>query len=256
MRLKEKVAIITGSTSGIGRATAILFAQEGAKVVITGRRSEVGENTVQEIERRKREAIFIKADVSEIQQVKNLVKRTIKTFGKIDILLNNAGIHPGSARKPLAECSVEDWDKIMGVNVRGIFLTCKYVIPQMIKNGGGVIINTSSQLAFRVIKDRGIYSTSKGAIITLTKALAIDYSVYHIRVNCICPGIVETEMAMPIIQEARNDAQGWQRLVAKYPIGRIGKPEDIAHAALFLASDESNWITGSCLMVDGGYTAQ
>ncbi len=256
MRLKEKVAIITGSTSGIGKATAILFAREGAKVVVTGRRSEVGENTVQEIQMGKEEAIFIKTDVSETQQVKALVKRTIKTFGKIDILVNNAGIHPGSSRKPFADCSVEDWDRIMSVNVRGIFLTCKYVIPQMINNGGGVIINTSSQLALRAIKDRGIYSTSKGAIITLTKAMAIDYAAYHIRVNCICPGIVETEMAMPIIQEARKDAQGWERLIAKYPIGRIGKAEDIAHAALFLASDESSWITGSCLTVDGGYTAQ
>lgn len=256
MKLKDKVAIITGSTSGIGRAAAILFAQEGARVVVAGRRSEAGQTTVKEIQGNGGDALFIKTDVSETEQVKHLVEKTIAIYGKIDVLFNNAGINPESARIPLADCSVEDWDNLMAINVKGTFLTCKYAIPQMIKNGGGVIINTSSQLAFIAIKGRGIYAASKGAVSMLTKALAIDYGDNHIRVNCICPGLVETEMATPIIQEARRDEKVWQRLIEKYPLGRLGTPEDIANVALFLASDESSWMTGSCILVDGGYTAQ
>lgn len=256
MRLEGKVAIITGSTSGIGRATAILFAQEGAKVVVVGRRADAGQMTVDEINRNGGEALFVKTDVSEMRHVKILIKQTVRNYGKIDILFNNAGINPDTARKPLAECSIEDWDKIMAVNTRGLFLVCKCVIPEMIKNKGGVIINTSSQLAFVAIKGRGIYSASKGAVTMLTKALALDYAACHIRANCICPGLVETEMGMTIIEEAKKDGKVWQSMMEKYPIGRLGQPEDIAHAALFLASDEASWITGSCLMVDGGYTAQ
>jgi NAD(P)-dependent dehydrogenase (short-subunit alcohol dehydrogenase family) len=256
MKLKRKVAIITGSTSGIGRTTAILFSQEGARVVVVGRRSEAGQITVKEIKKKGGEALFVKADISDVKQVKDLVKKTLSAYDKIDILFNNAGIHPESARKPLAECSLRDWDRIMRINAKGIFLGCKYAIPRMIENGGGVIINTSSTHAFVTIKNRGIYSASKGAITTLTKAMAIDYAPYHIRVNCICPGMVQSEMTSSVIQEARRDKKVWQNYMAKYPLGRLGKPEDIAYAALFLASDESSWITGSCLMVDGGYTAQ
>lgn len=255
MRLKGKVAIITGSTSGIGKATAALFAQEEAKVVVVGRRFETGEIVTGEIKKRGGEAIFVKTDISDPEQVKRLLERTFAVYGKVDILFNNAGILPESAKKPIADCSIEEWDHMMTVNAKGVFITSKYVIPEMINNGGGVIINTSSQLAFVAIKGRGIYSASKSAVAMLTKAIAIEYAPYHIRANCICPGLVETEIGMPIIREAQKDEKTWTSLIEKYPIGRLGKPEDIAHAALFLASDESSWITGSCLMIDGGYTA-
>jgi NAD(P)-dependent dehydrogenase (short-subunit alcohol dehydrogenase family) len=256
MRLTGKVAVITGSTSGIGKATAVLFAREGAKVVVVGRRPEAGQMTVDEIRGWGGEAIFVKADVSDIEQVKGLVNRTLAAYTKIDILFNNAGIHPESAHKPLAECSVEDWDRIMGINAKGIFLTCKYVVPEMIKKGSGVIINTSSMLGVVAVRSRGIYSATKGAIIMLTKSMALDYASSHIRVNCICAGVVETEMSRPIVEAAQKNELSWKRMMENHPIGRLGKPEDIANAALFLASDESSWITGSCLMVDGGYTAQ
>lgn len=253
--MKGKAAIITGATSGIGRASAILFAQEGAKVVVVGRRLEAGEIVTGEIKKRGGDAIFVETDISDPEQVKRLVERAIAVYGRVDILFNNAGILPESAKKPIADCSIEEWDRMMTVNAKGVFITSKYVIPEMIKNEGGVIINTSSQLAFVAIKGRGIYSASKSAVAMLTKALAIDYASHHIRVNCICPGLVETEIGIPVIREAQKDEKTWKSMIEKYPMGRLGKPEDIAHAALFLASDESSWVTGSCIMIDGGYTA-
>jgi NAD(P)-dependent dehydrogenase (short-subunit alcohol dehydrogenase family) len=254
VRLRDKVALITGSTSGIGKASALLFSQEGAKVVIAGRRLDEGLKTVDEINTAGGEAIFVQTDVSRVEHVKQLIGKAAETYGRIDILFNNAGIHPESARKPLAECSEEDWDYVMAVNVKGMFLTCKYVIPLMIRNGGGTIINTSSQRAFAVSKNLGIYSSSKGAIISFTKALAVDYAEYGIRANSICPGMVETEMTIPLLREAQRDARAWNDMMNKYPLKRFGKPEDVARAALFLASSESSWITGISLMVDGGFT--
>jgi NAD(P)-dependent dehydrogenase (short-subunit alcohol dehydrogenase family) len=256
MKLEGKVAVITGGTSGIGRATAILFGQEGSRVVVVGRRQEEGDKTVDLMRDKGAEAVFVRADVSQPQDVKEMIKRAINEYERIDILFNNAGINPESARKPMAECSEEDWDRIMDINVKGMFLVSKAAIPEMIKQGGGAIINTASILAQVSSKNRAIYGTSKGAVVALTRGMALDYAPFTIRVNCILPGLVETEMAQELIRSAQQDPRQWECLMCRLPIGRTGKPEDIAHLVLFLASDESNWITGSLITVDGGYTAQ
>jgi NAD(P)-dependent dehydrogenase (short-subunit alcohol dehydrogenase family) len=257
MRLKDKVALITGATSGIGRATALLFSKEGAKVVVVGRRMDEGKETITMVKDAGGHAIFIKTDVSKNSDVKGMVEETSKTFGKIDILFNNAAILPDLAKKPLVECSEEGWDKVMEVNLKGIFLTSKYVIPYMMKNGGGSIINTSSNAGLVAGKNRCAYITSKGGVIALTKSMAIDYAPYKIRVNCICPAIVETDMAKEILDRARKDKNFWQEVItSKIPLGRPATPEDVAYAVLFLASDESSFITGISLPVDGGFTAQ
>lgn len=257
MRLKEKVAIVTGATSGIGRAAAILLGGEGAKVVVVGRRLEEGKETVETIRKTGGEATFIKADLSLDSEARKMAEETIKSFQKVDILFNNAGINPDSAKKPLVETSEDDWDNVMNVNLKGIFLASKHVIPHMIRNGGGSIINTSSNWGLVAGKNRCAYITSKGGIIALTKSMAIDYAPCQIRVNCICPAIVDTDMAKEVIARARKDKDLWKEIItSKIPLGRPATPEDIAYAALFLASDESSFITGITLPVDGGYTAQ
>lgn len=256
MRLKDKVAVITGATSGIGRAAAILFAREGAKVVVVGRREAAGEETVRRIKAMGGESIFVRADISKADEIKTMVDQTVQTYRKIDILFNNAGILPDASKKELIDLSEEVWDQVMEVNVKGVFLTSKYVIPEMVKTGGGSIINTSSNVGHIAMKNRSVYVTSKGGVTLLTKAMALDYAPYNIRVNCVCPALVETEMASEFLKTARKDEKLWGEIMSKIPLGRVGTPEDVAYAALFLASDESSWITGSSLMVDGGYTAQ
>jgi len=255
MRAKDKVVIVTGGTSGIGCAAAILFAQEGAKVAIVGRRESKGEEAVKKI-LRSGEGIFVRADVSKEDEVQAMVSRVLRAYGRVDILFNNAGINPDSARKPVTELLESDWNQVMGVNVKGIFLTSKYVIPEMIRNGGGTIVNTSSIVGSIAQRNRAVYAASKGAVVQLTKAMALDYAPFHVRVNCICPAVVETEMAVPFLESARKDQKIWDCIICRHPIGRIGTPEEVAQAVLFLASDESSWITGTVLMVDGGYTAQ
>ena len=256
MKLEGRVAVITGGTSGIGRTTAVLFGREGARVVIVGRRREEGEKTVALVRGKGGEALFLRTDVSRSQEVREMVRRAVDAYGKIDVLFNNAGINPESARRPLAECSEEDWDRIMDINVKGVFLVSKAVIPEMMKQGGGVIINTSSVLGQVAAKNRAIYSTSKSAIVGLTRGMALDYAPYNIRVNCVLPGLVETSMGQGMIQSAKQDPKQWENLMRQYPIGRVGKPEDVARVVLFLASDESAWMTGSHITVDGGYVAQ
>ena len=256
MRLKDKVAIVTGATSGIGRAAAVLFAQEGAKVVAVGRREAAGEEVIKKIKDRGGEAIFVKADVSKANGIKNMVHKTVQTYGRIDVLFNNAGILPEAAKKTVADLSEEVWDEVMEINLKGVFLTSKYVVPEMIRAGGGSIVNTSSTYGHIAAKNRSVYTASKGAVTLLTKSMALDYAPYNIRVNCVCPALVETELATEFLKMARKDEKVWGELMSKIPLGRVGTPEDVAYAALFLASDESSWITGSSLMVDGGYTAQ
>jgi NAD(P)-dependent dehydrogenase (short-subunit alcohol dehydrogenase family) len=258
MRLRDKVAIITGATSGIGRAAAILFCREGAKVVAVGRRSHQGNETVKMATATGGNAIFIKTDVSEASDIEKMVDEVITAFGRIDILFNNAGVNLEGARKPLVECPEEYWERTMEVNVKGIFLTSKYVIPHMLRNGGGSIINTSSMVGIVGRKERCAYVTSKGGVTLLTKSMAIDYAPNNIRVNCICPATIEgTDITRKTLAKARKDEDLWQQIILnKIPLGRPGKPEEVAYTALFLASDESSFITGTSLMVDGGYTAQ
>lgn len=256
MRLKDKVVIVTGATSGIGRVSAILFGQEGARVVAVGRREVAGQETVEGIKKNGGEGIFLKADVSKGSEVREMVSKVLKVYGRINILFNNAGINPESAKKPLAELSEKDWDRVMDVNVKGIFLTSKYVVPEMIKIGGGAIVNTSSYVGRVAIKNRSVYIASKGAVTQLTKSMALDYASFNIRVNSVSPGAVETEMTSSFLESTRNSQRIWECFLCRYPIGRIGKPKDVAHAVLFLVSEESSWITGADLVVEGGYLAR
>jgi len=254
MRLKDKIAIITGAGSGIGRATAKLFAREGAKVVASDIFTEGCQETINMIKSSGGEAIMVKADVSRADQVQAMVNATLEAFGQINILFNNAGIELSAL---ITETSEEDWDRIMNTNLKGIFLCSKYTIPEMIKVGGGSIVNTASIAGLVGFNNLGAYNASKGGVVILTKNMAIDYAHYNIRVNCICPGAIETSMMERILEMWGGNIEAIkQQFVALHPIGRLGKPEDIAYAALYLASDESSFVTGSALVVDGGYTAR
>ncbi len=244
MILANKVDIITGGGSGIGKASAYLFAKEGAKVVVAQRTQATGEETAAAINSSGGEAIFVRTDVSIASEVEHLVKVAMDTFGKIDILFNNAGILFGAT-------SVENteeywWDRIYAINVKGVFFGAKYVVPEMKKAGGGAIINTASMGGVRPVKYGSTYASSKGAVITLTKALALELAPHNIRVNCITPTMTETPMT-------EGFSEKWKKVImSNIPIGRIAKPEDVAYAALYLASDESLMLTGTSINVDGG----
>lgn len=252
MKLQNKVALITGGTSGIGEATALLFAKEGAKVVITGRSAERGDKIVNNIMRNSRDAIFLKTDVSIAQECRNAVSKTIAEFGRLDILFNNAGVFYAHT---IMECTEEEWDLQLDVNLKGTFLMSKFALPGMIAQGSGVIINNSSGWGL-VGGDKAVaYCASKGGVVLLTKAMAIDHGPQGIRVNCVCPGDVDTPM---LPEDANFRGMKWDEYVAgaaNRPMRRIGTPEEIARAVLFLASDDSSFMTGAALVVDGGGTA-
>jgi len=255
MRLKDKVAIITGATSGIGRSSAVVFAQEGAKVVIVGRRKREGEETLGMVRSVGGEAIYVQADVSRDEDIDSIVTQTLLKFGKVHILFNNAGVNPVEARTALADCPEKAWDLIMEVNIKGIYRCSKKVVPLMIQNGGGSIINTSSTFGFVGFKDRAAYITSKGAVTQLTKSMAVDYGRYNIRVNCICPGMVLNERVQAFVEKAKMEGK-LEGILADYPLGRLGTTEEVARVVAFLASDDASWITGAAIPVDGGYTAR
>ena len=244
MRLANKVAIITGGGSGIGKASAYLFAKEGAKVVVAQRTHTTGEETAAVINSRGGEAIFIHTDVSVASDVEHLVKATKDRFGKIDILFNNAGIDVGDTPVETMEESL--WDYIYAVNVKGAFLGAKYVVPEMKRAGGGVIINTASITGVRPRMRKSAYASSKAAVIMLTKALALELAPSNIRVNCINPVWTVTPMTEGASEEHKKAR------MSTIPLGRAAKPEDIAYAALYLASDESSMVTGASMNVDGG----
>lgn len=246
MRLANKVAIITGGGSGIGRGIAVAFAREGAKIVIAGRDRKKLDSTAKEIGSA---CLPHRADVSNSDDVNNLVAETVQKFGAIHILVNNAALLlPGTAES-LTE---EDWDQTFGVNVRGLWLLSRAVLPHMRAAGGGSIVNIGSVLSLVAAKNRVAYSASKGAVLAMTRAMALDHAAEKIRVNCICPGIVDTEM----VARFSLDENTRRQRIAMHPMGRFGQPEDIAQAAVFLAGDESSWITGAAFPIDGGYTAQ
>lgn len=246
MRLTGKVAIITGGGSGIGRGIAAAFAREGAKVVIAGRDSQKLDAVAKEIGPA---CVAHAADVSKRADIQKLVASTGEKFGGIHILVNNAGILlPGTAES-LTE---DDWDQTFSVNARGLWLLSREVLPHLRAAGGGSIINIGSVLSLVAARNRVAYSASKGAVLAMTRAMALDHAPEKIRVNCICPGIVETEM----VARFSMDENARRQRVAMHPVGRFGQPEDIAQAAVFLASDESAWITGTAFPIDGGYTAQ
>jgi NAD(P)-dependent dehydrogenase (short-subunit alcohol dehydrogenase family) len=249
MRLKNKVALITGGNSGIGRATAVLFAREGAKVAITGRDRARGDQVVDEIGRSTGKAIFIHSDVSSANECQGTVEETVRAFGRLDILFNNAGVfYPHTA----LECTEEEWDLTLDINLKGTFLMSKYALPVMIAQGSGVIINNSSGWGLVGGNEAVSYCASKGGVVLLTKAMAIDHGRQGIRVNCICPGDVDTPM---LVEDAELRGRPWPDYLVSAsdrPMGRVGTSEEIAKAVLFLACDDSSFMTGAVLVVDGG----
>ena len=251
MRLAGKVAIVTGSTAGIGKGTAILFAREGSKVVVSGRTVEAGGRVVREIRAEGGEAMFVKADVSIASDVQELVQKTVETYGKLDVLFNNAGT---GSKGLTADESEESWDRCITVNLKSVFLGIKYAVPEMIKNGGGSIVSNASMWGITAShRCAGSYVASKAAIIGLTKKAALDYAKQKIRVNCISPGDIG-------FVGMENDEDYWTRpdivedFETRQPYPHMGSPEDCAYAALYLASDESAFVTGSNLVLDGGMT--
>jgi len=248
--LKNKVTLITGGASGIGRATAILFAQEGAAVAIADISQEMGESVRQEIEKLGGQAIFIPCDVSKAEDCQQAVERTVADFGGLDILFNNAGI---VRRTNLLTISEAEWDQVMDVNVKSVFLMSKYAIPHMEKRGGGNIINVSSGWGLKGGGDAISYCASKGAVTNMTRAMAIDHGAQNIRVNAVCPGDTDTPM---LRSEAEGLGISYDQMIKdsanERPLGRIGTPMEIAQAVIFLASDASAFVTGSILIVDGG----
>lgn len=252
MKLRDRVALITGGASGIGQATAILFAKEGASVAVVDVDEVRGKEIINTIRNNGGKAIFIRADVSKAKDAERMVKETVATFGKLNILFNNAGIMGVIA--PLVGTSEEDWDRVMDINVKGVYLGSKYAIPEMIKNGGGVIINTGSGAGISATPNSTVYCTSKAAVIMLTKTIAVDYGQKGIRANCVCPGLVETDFYRIWSKEDRR--QLYESSAKGSLVGRTGKPEDIARAALYLASEDSSFMQGAALVIDGGFTAQ
>jgi NAD(P)-dependent dehydrogenase (short-subunit alcohol dehydrogenase family) len=249
VKLSERVAIITGGTSGIGRATAILFAQEGAKVVIAGRNVQRGRKVAAEIKERGGEAIFVKTDVSKSQDVKVLVQMTVERYGRVDILFNNAALSPVGT---VLTTSEKEWRAVIDTNINGTFLCTRNVLPHMLRQGGGVIINTGSINSLMAMKDEAAYDASKGGVLMLTRATAVDFAKDNVRVNCICPGAIETPMLRDMLKLAPDPEEAEAELVRKHALGRIGTPEEVARVALFLASDDSSFMTGTAVAVDGG----
>jgi NAD(P)-dependent dehydrogenase (short-subunit alcohol dehydrogenase family) len=246
--LTGKVALITGAASGIGRAAALLFAHEGAAVVITDI-NQSGQEVAEDIVRSGGQAIFEHADVTQAADCQRVVERTMRELGAIDVLFNNAGI---MRRASVVELREADWDRVMAVNVKSIFLMSRQVVPIMIKAGGGSIINTASGWGLAGGPRAAAYCASKGAVVLLTKAMAVDHGPQKIRVNCICPGDTDTGMLRNEAQQLGEREDVFLAASARRPLGRIGKPEEIARAALYLASDASSFVTGTALVVDGG----
>ena len=254
MRLENKVAIITGGTSGMGKATANLFAKEGAKVVICGRRLDLGQEIVQGIKNGNGDAIFIAADVSNESDVKELVHHSISKYSKVDVLFNNAGINEKQMSK-ITDETKSSWDKIFDVNLNGMFLMIKHVLPEMVKAGRGSIINNSSVLSLQANKVPSTsYHASKGAVTSMTRKIAIDYAQSNIRINVIHPGSIATEMT-GVEWKNLKQSEVIGDFKKKQPLPRMGHPIDIAYAALYLASDESAFVTGTTLTVDGGQSS-
>lgn len=252
MRLKDKVTIITGAGSGIGRATALRFAREGATVVVVDTNRENGEETVRIIGSQGGKAAFYQASVTEPADMERVASDTASRFGAIDVLFNNAGI---SGVGVLHEIEPEMWDKVVNVNIRGVYLASKYVIPYMIKQKNGSIINMSSCAAEIGLAQRALYAATKGAVLALTKSMQVDYAPYRIRVNALLPGTIQTPFVEKYLRESYDDPEAALASIRKRQLSEeLGKPEDVANAALFLASDESRFVMGAPFYVDGGAT--
>jgi NAD(P)-dependent dehydrogenase (short-subunit alcohol dehydrogenase family) len=248
-RLNHKVAIVTGAGSGIGRACAIALAREGARVALVGRRKDRIEEVAREIGDH---ALAISVDVSQQNDIDRVIDQTVAKFGAIHVLVNNAGVlHIGNAE----QITEEQWDHTFNVNVRAVWLMSRAVLPHMRNAGGGSIVNMASTLGLVGARNRAAYAPSKGAVVLLTKSMAVDYGHENIRVNAICPSFVETDLTAAVLSNAPDPVAVRRERTAAHPIGRLGRPEDIAGMTVYLASDESSWVTGAILPVDGGYLA-
>ena len=250
MRMKDRVSVITGARSGIGLATAHRFAREGATVVLVDLRDATAEAS--RLASTGVKARFLQTDVSNASQVDHVIQETLTSFGRLDVLVNNAGIE---LPKTVIDTSEAEWDRLMEVNLKGVFLFSKASIPVMSRQGGGVIVNVASELGLVGGTDIAAYCATKGGVVQLTKAMAVDHAADGIRVNCVCPGPVETPLLEATIQGSADPERERRSIVEKTLIKRVGRPEEIANVILFLASSESSFMTGSIVVVDGGVTA-
>ena len=249
-KLEDKVAVITGAASGIGRATALLFAREGARVVVADWDESGGSRIAEEIAEAGGEAVSVRTDVSQAEDVRSLINAAVAGYGRLDVLFNNAGVEGELA--PTADCSLENWDSVIGINLKGVFLGMKYAIPHMVSNGGGTIINNASVAGVVGFAGLPAYCASKGGVIQLTKAAALEYAKAGIRVNAICPGVIATPMVERVLGDNEEMKKSFEALE---PVGRFGTPEEVARLALFLATEDSSFCTGAPFIVDGGFVA-
>lgn len=251
MRFKDKIVLITGAGVGIGRSAAIMFAGEGAKVAVNSLTPKNGEETLRLVLECGGRGFYIQGDVSRAADAQAMVRKTVETYGSIDVLVNNAGIViPGR----VDDMSEEDWDRTMNVNLKGAFLVSKYAVLEMKKTGGGVIVHNASVAAMKGLKDRSAYSASKGGLVALTKAMAADYLQENIRVNCICPGTTYTPSLERRIQAFADPEKARKDFIARQPMGRLGNEEEIAEAILFAASEKAGFMNGAIICIDGGMT--
>jgi len=250
-KMEGKVALVTGAASGIGRATALLFAEKGAKVVIADIASEGGQETVKLIEKAGGKALFIKADISKMNEVKALIDKTIEVYGRLDYAVNNAGTE--AQPTPTADYAEEDWDRVVDTNLKGTWLCMKYEIQQMLKQGTGAIVNVSSVVGLVGVANMPAYVASKHGVIGLTKTAALEYSGSGIRVNAVCPSVTLTPLMEMVIASMPEQAKN---MIANHPIGRIAQPREIAETIVWLCSDSASFVTGHAMVVDGGFLAK
>jgi NAD(P)-dependent dehydrogenase (short-subunit alcohol dehydrogenase family) len=248
-RFTGKVALITGGTSGIGRATAIAFAEQGADVVIAGRREAEGAESLMLVQKAGGQGLFVRVDVNDESEIEAMVAKTLERFGRLDFAFNNAGV--GGLGRATMTATADIYDQIMNINVRGVFFSMKHQIPAILQSGGGAIVNNASVLALRPSANSPIYSASKAAVVGLTKSAALEFALKGVRINAICPAIIETDMT----EQIRGDEQTRAYLLSRHPVGRFGQSEEVAASVLYLCSPEASFITGVALPLDGGFAA-
>jgi NAD(P)-dependent dehydrogenase (short-subunit alcohol dehydrogenase family) len=253
MRLEGKVAVVTGAASGIGRAAAVAFAREGAAVVIVDKDREQGEEVAREIQEQGGAALYVHTDITQETEVQAMVEHVTGHWGRLDVLVNNAGIY---YQADVVHTPSDVWNSVLDVNLTGAFLCTKHAVPAMVRGGGGAVINVASEAALVGIKGQVAYNVSKGGMIALTRSCAVDLAEQGIRVNCVCPGTTETPLVREAVNRAPDPVAARRALEEIRPLNRLGKPEEIASAILYLASSEVGYATGAILSVDGGYTAQ